>query len=204
MAEPAASERRRGGRSFGPTVLAGLAAAALTAVSASRDWATASGSAAGVDVSATAKGSASAPLAVALALVALAAWGVVLVLRGRIRRAVAVVGAAASAGVLAAVLSVAGRAQDDAVRGVVARGGTGDAFTSSLTPWFFVTAVGAVVTLVSFLVAVVAAPGWPAMGSRYDAPVARSGDHTGDPASPAPVTEQDMWKALDDGRDPTA
>jgi uncharacterized membrane protein (TIGR02234 family) len=185
-------------------VLAGLAAAALTAVSASRDWATASGSAAGVDVSAAAKGSASAPLAVALALVALAAWGVVLVLRDRVRRAVAVVGAAASAGVLAAVLSVSSSARDDAVRAVVARGGTGDTFTSSLTPWFFVTAVAAVLTLVSFLVAVVAAPGWPAMGSRYDAPAARSEDHTGDPATSGPVTEQDMWKALDDGRDPTA
>ena len=43
------------------------------------------------------------------------------------------------------------------------------------------------------------APGWPAMGSRYDAPGARA-----DAEDAAPDTEQDMWRALDDGRDPTA
>jgi uncharacterized membrane protein (TIGR02234 family) len=204
MAEPARLERRRAGRSFAPTVLLGVAAAALTAVSASQDWAKSSGSAAGVDVSAAVKGSASAPLAIALALVALAAWGVVLVLRGRVRRAVAVVGAAASAGVLAAALSVYTSAQDDAVRAVVARGGTGDAFSSSLTAWYYVSLVAAVVTLAGFVVAVVAAPGWPAMGSRYDAPATRSGDQAGATAAEGPVAEQDMWKALDDGRDPTA
>ena len=180
-------------RSFGPTVLLGLAGAALTAVSATRDWATAAGSAAGVDVSASAKGSSSAPLAVALALVALAAWGVVLVLRGRARQVAALVGAAASAGVLASVLSAMGRARDDAVRAVVARGGTADGSTSSLTAWYVVCGVAAGLTLVGFAVAVAVAHRWPAMGSRYDAPG----------AAPGPVAEQDMWRALDDGRDPT-
>jgi hypothetical protein len=178
---------------FGPTVLLGLAGAALTAVSASRDWATATGSAAGVDVAASVKGSSSAPLAVALALVALAAWGVVLVLRGRARQVGAVVGALAAAGVLATVVAAFGRAQDDAVSAVVARGGTGDAFESSLTGWYYLSAAAAVVTLLTFGVAAVAAPRWPAMGSRYDAPGATE-----------PVPEQDMWRALDDGRDPTA
>ena len=178
---------------FGPVVLVGLAGAALAAVSASRDWATATGSAAGVDVSAAVKGSSSAPLAVALALVALAAWGVVLVVRGRVRQAAAVVGALASAGVLVTVLVAFGRAQDDAVRAVVARGGTGDTFGSSLTAWYYTSAAAAAVTLVTFAVAVVAAPRWPAMGSRYDAP-----------GSAEPGAEQDMWRALDDGRDPTA
>jgi uncharacterized membrane protein (TIGR02234 family) len=177
---------------FGPVVLVGLAGAALAAVSASRDWATASGSAAGVDVSASVKGSSSAPLAVALALVALAAWGVVLVLRGRARQVGAVVGAVASAGVLATVVAAFGRAQDDAVRAVVERGGTGDTFGSSLTAWYYASAVAAAIALLAFAVAVVAAPRWPAMGSRYDAP-----------GTAEPVAEQDMWRALDDGRDPT-
>ena len=119
----------------------------------------------------------------------------VLVLRGRARRVVAVVGALAAAGVVAATVASAGRAQHDAVRAVLAKGGTGDAFSTSLTAWYFVCAVAAVVTLVAFVVAVVAAPRWPAMGSRYDAPAARAAE---------PQTEQDLWRALDEGHDPTA
>lgn len=205
MSEPDAA-RRSGRGSFGPTVLVGLAGGALTAVAAARSWAGATGSAAGVDVAASVKGSATAPLAIALALVALASWGTVLVLRGRARRVVAVIGAAASAGVLATVLSAFGRAQDDAVEAVVARGATGDT-ASSLTGWYFACGIGAGLTLLAFAVAVAAAPRWPAMGSRYDAPATRPTDGAGaDVAGGAtePATEQDMWRALDDGRDPTA
>jgi uncharacterized membrane protein (TIGR02234 family) len=192
-------------RSFGPTVLAGLGAATLGAVAASRDWARASGSAAGVHVAAAVQGSSSAPLAVALALVALAAWGVVLVLRGRSRRAVALLGVLAAAGTALATAVAYHRAQDDAVRAVVARGGTGDAFTTSLTGWYYVCLAAAVLTLLSFAVAVVLSPRWPAMGSRYDAPAARATpEGAGGPGDPSAPAEQDMWHALDDGRDPTA
>jgi uncharacterized membrane protein (TIGR02234 family) len=186
---------RPAARSFAPTVLLGLAAATMTAVAAGRDWATASGRAAGVAVAAAVKGSSSAPLAVALGLVALAAWGVVLVVRGRPRRAAALLGALAAAGVLATTVATFGRAKDDAVRAVVAKGGTGHSFASSLTGWYYLCGVAAALTLASFAVAVVAAPRWPAMGSRYDAPAARAAE---------PPTEQDMWRALDDGHDPTA
>ena len=95
------------------------------AVAASRDWATGSGSAAGVDVTASVKGSSSAPLAVALALVALAAWGVVLVLRGRARRVVAVVGALATAGSCSRPSTAFGRRRDDVAEAGL-RGRTGD------------------------------------------------------------------------------
>ncbi len=198
------AERRS--RSFGPAVLAGLAGAVLAAVSAGQDWATASGSNAGVDVTAAAKGSATAPLAIALGLVALAAWGVVLVLRGRARRLVAVLGTLASAGVLAAVLTGSQRAQHDAVEAVAAKGGTGDAVSAALTGWYYACGVGAVLTLAAFAVAVVASPRWPAMGSRYDAPGARpvGAPTSADGRSAEPATERDMWHALDDGRDPTA
>jgi uncharacterized membrane protein (TIGR02234 family) len=193
-------------RSFGPTVLGGLAAAVLTAVAAARDWSTASGSAAGVDVTAAATGSASAPLGVALGLVALASWGVVLVLRGWMRRAVAAVGALASAGVVAAVVAAFHSAQRDAVHAVTARGGTGAA-SSSLTGWYYVCGVAAALTLVAFVVAVLTCPRWPAMGSRYDAPTARApgaASASGQDVSEQDISGQDMWHALDDGRDPTA
>ena len=184
-------------RSFAPTLLLGLSGAALASVAGARTWATASGSAAGVDVRAGVKGSESAPLVVALGLVTLAAWGVVLVLRGRVRRAVAVIGAVASVGVIAATVAAFSRAQSDAVDAAIAKGATGDVVASSLTGWYYVAAVGGLVALAAFVVAVVASPRWPAMGSRYDAPAARSG------GSVREATEPDLWRALDDGRDPT-
>ncbi|HYO40176.1 MAG TPA: Trp biosynthesis-associated membrane protein [Nocardioidaceae bacterium] len=187
-------------RGFVPTVLVGLGAAALTAVAAGQEWATASSLDAGVDVESAARGSSSAPLAVALALVALAAWGVVLVLRGRVRQAVAAVGALASAGVLVAVVTAFGRVQTDAGEAVLASGGTGDAVASSLTAWYFVCGAGAALTLAALAVAVVTSGTWPAMGSRYDAPATRASGGT----ATRPASEQDMWHALDDGRDPTA
>jgi uncharacterized membrane protein (TIGR02234 family) len=191
------------GRSFGPTVLVGLAAAGLTAVAASQRWAGATGQAAGATATVAVKGSSSAPLVIALALVALATWGVVLVVRGRVRTAVAVVGALSSAGVLVATLVAFGRVRDDAVQALVARGGTAGSAHPSLGPWYFVCAVTALLTLATFAVAVVASPRWPAMGSRYDAPAARPA--TSDAADPAaPAGELEMWRALDDGHDPTA
>jgi uncharacterized membrane protein (TIGR02234 family) len=180
-------------------VLVGLAGATLAAVAGARDWARASGSAAGVDVTGVAKGSESAPLVVALGLVALAAWGVVLVVRTRARQVVSVAGALAAAGVVAATALSFGRAQDDAVRAVLAKGAAGDAFTTGLTGWYYAAAVGGVLTLAAFVVAVLAAPRWPAMGSKYDAPATRAAAEGARPA-----TEQEMWRALDDGRDPTA
>jgi uncharacterized membrane protein (TIGR02234 family) len=191
----------RSTRGFAGTVLVGLAGAVLATVAGSRDWASAEGGSAGVQVSATATGSASAPLAVALGFVCLASWGVVLVLRGRSRRAVAVAGAVSAAGLLTAVLTAWGRAQHDAVRAAVADGATGNSVSSSLTGWFFACTVGAVIALAAFALAVPAAPHWPAMGSRYDAPAARR-ETAQVPAEER--TPQDMWRALDHGRDPTA
>ena len=184
---------RRRSRSFAPTVLAGLAGAALAAVSAGRAWASATGDAAGVPVTAAVKGSSSAPLVLALSLVALAAWGVVLVLRGRARRVVAVLGALASAGALASTLVALGRLSDDARAAVVARGATGSGLHTHLTAWYVVTLVAALLTTAAFVVAVRVAGSWPAMGSRYDAPTSR----------PQPTSEQDLWRAIDEGRDPT-
>ena len=184
-------------RSFGPTVLLGLASTALAAVASGKDWARASGDAAGVAVEAAVKGSQSAPLAIALSLVALAAWGVVLVTRGRVRQAVAVLGGLASAGVLAAALTSLGTLRDDAGLALAGRGATGAPASTHVTAWYVVTVVAAALALLTFAVAVRRAPGWPAMGSRYDAPGARAA------RTDEPVTDQDLWRALDDGHDPT-
>jgi uncharacterized membrane protein (TIGR02234 family) len=185
-------------RSFGPTVLLGLGGAALAAVAGSRDWSRASGTSGGVDVAAAVKGSDAAPLVLALALVALAAWGVVLVVRTRARQVVAVLGALAAAGALAATVVAVGEARDDAVAALLAKGAAEAATSASLTGWCFAAAAGALLALAGFVVTVVAAPGWPQMGTRYDAPSARA-----DAEPDRPASEQELWRALDDGRDPS-
>lgn len=190
----ASARSRRRDRSYAPTVVAGLAGAGLAAVAGARHWATARGDAAGIRVDVSVTGAEAQPLAAAAALVALAAWGVVLVIRGRARRPVAVLGLVASLGALASVVLGFSAAQDAAVRAAVAKGATGDTFATSLTAWYYLAGIGAAAAATAFAVAAWRAPRWPAMGSRYDAPSART----------APASDEDMWRALDEGRDPTS
>ncbi len=178
--------------SFGPTVALGLAGAALATVGASRPWAEATTTAQGTRT-VTAAGTDVAAAALPLALVALAAWGAVLVLRRRGRRVVALLGLVSSIGAAAAVLTSRQDA-DEVAAGLL--GGASDV-TVSATPWPWITLVGAVVAALTFVLAVVRAPQWPEMSSRYDSPV------EGAPESRA-MTDADLWRALDDGRDPTA
>lgn len=181
--------------SFAVTVGAGLAGAALAAVAGGRPWAVSDADAAGIKVTASVTGAQAEPLAVALALVTLAAWGAVLVLRGRSRRTVAGAGLLASGGAVVAVLLGFRSARSDALAAVMAKGASGGTFGTSLTGWYLAAGIGALVATAAFAVAVVRSPGWPEMGSRYDAPAARA---------EAPQSDQDMWRALDEGRDPTS
>ena len=201
------AERRR---SFGPVVLAGLVTAGLAALAAGRSWvggastgdARTNGSLAG----AVSDSSTTYPLASALSLVLLACWGVLLVTRGRVRRTFAVLAAVAAVGLVAAVV----------VGGLTLPGDAGSSYDrlmgrsvdTGLTAWFWTAAVAAVLAVVPAVAAVRLAPGWPEMGSRYDAPTAPTGaDETGrggqERADAGPPTEQELWKALDEGRDPT-
>lgn len=195
MGEPVPMSRSRDTRSFGPTILAGLSGGALTAVAGTRDWARATGDAAGIKVDAAVTGSQSSPLVAALALVALATWGVLLVIRGRPRRAVAGVGMLASVGALIAVLAGFSVVQDEAVSALMGQAASQQTRTSSLTAWYYAAGTGALVTTGAFLIAVGRSPSWPSMGTKYDAPAAQA---------QAPATEEDMWRALDRGNDPTS
>jgi uncharacterized membrane protein (TIGR02234 family) len=184
MAEP-----RSGG--FGSVVVAGLATAALSSVASGKSWYTAS-----VDYK-LAPGvpdpdkAADMPLALALSLVVLAGWGALLVSRGRVRRLVAGVALVASVGVVGCVVA-APFTLPDQVRGRLPAG-SGHVEVSP-TAWFVVAAVAAVLCVAVLVVAFRRAPSWPTMSSRYDAPG----------AGPATLrTDTDLWKALDEGRDPT-
>ena len=166
------TERRR---TFGPVVLLGLAAGTLTAVAGEKPAVEGVRRRGPAVSSRLVSFDAHLPLVTALGLVVLACWGVVLVTRGRVRRAVAVL------------------AHD---RGRRCAGGrrwrrtprcpTSSA-TSSLwwaskdadlshTAWYWVAVVGALLATVAGALAVAWAPAWPEMGTRYDAPGARRPD----------------------------
>ncbi|HSV40952.1 MAG TPA: Trp biosynthesis-associated membrane protein [Nocardioidaceae bacterium] len=171
-------------RTFWPTVLVGAGVSALAAVGAARPWATASNSAPDA-----AKGSDVAPLALALALVALASWGAVLVTRLRGRRVASLLGLLASAGAAAVVLLSREEAQDAAEANTI---GPAWRASASITEWFYVAGLTSAVAGLLFLAALKWAPGWPEMGTRYDAPKTEQSD------------QADLWKSLDEGHDPTA
>lgn len=181
-----------------PTVLAGLVAAGATALAAGRELVSSgAGEEARRSLEVTAAGAGSLPAAQALALVTLACWGVLLVSRGWPRRVVAVVAVLAAAATLAVVVSGAwtlpGRVRD-ALTELGAPAGTG------LTGWYWVALVAAAASLATTLVAAVAVRRWPEMGRRYDAP----GTAAASPARPGEASSTDLWRALDEGVDPTA
>ncbi|HET7388017.1 MAG TPA: Trp biosynthesis-associated membrane protein [Nocardioidaceae bacterium] len=189
-------------RSFAPTVVLGLAGSALAAVAGAKDWASATGDAAGVPVQATVAGSEAAPLVVALALVSLAAWGVLLVMRRRLRVAAAALGGLAALGAFVSAVTSAGTARDDAAASAVAKGASA-ASAAHLTGWYYLALVATAVAAAALCVAAVRGSRWPAMGSRYDAPGAEA-DGPDQPGRAGEASDLEMWKALDEGDDPTA
>ncbi len=202
----AESDPRR--RTFGPVVLVGLAAAVLAAVAGTKPWV--SGESGGVRSSDGGAMSsvlsidsvAESPLAAALSLVVLACWGVVLVTRGRFRRAVAVLALVAALGLTAATVEAFLNLPDALAESLLEVSGV-DTVSTSLTAWYAVAVLAALASVGATTAAVRLVGSWPEMGTRYDAPAgAEAGD---DVAAGDPPTENiDIWKALDEGRDPTA
>jgi len=190
-------------RSFAPVVGAGVAAAGLAAVAGHQPWA--SGTAPGGlgELSATIEAG-RVPAANALALVVLACWGVLLVTRGRVRRVVAVL-AVLAALALAVTFVVGFGSAPHQVRDAYEQLGVADPDVSR-TGWYWVAGVATVLTLPTTLAAVRLVPGWPEMGRRYDAPPAAGAAPAADaPVAPPEERENlDLWKAMDEGRDPTA
>ena len=205
-------------RTFGPVVLLGLASAALAAVASAKPWLGGSSPSGSSDATMTALDTGTRyPLASAFSLVLLAAWGVLLVTRGRVRRAFAVLTAVAALALLVSVVvayatlpDAAGDSYDELLR----RRPQDEGFTG----WFWTAAVCSVVALVPAALAVRLVGRWPEMGSQYDAPGAQGraqGKAQGPAQGSAPATgastsserstdpDRDLWRALDEGRDPT-
>ncbi len=100
-------------------------------------------------------------------------------------------------------------AVDATARDLVSGGASRGDVSTDVTLWPYAAVVGAVVSAVLFAVAWRAAPTWPEMSSRYDAPV---GDRADADESAGPrgaevsgePTPSELWTAMDEGRDPTA
>jgi len=184
------SDPRR--RTFGPVVLVGLASAGLIALAGHKPWLRFGSN--GVVGSGGALGR---PEVEAVGLVVLAAWGVLLVTRGTVRRAIALL--AAVAALAAAGLALHGLVDDPSVS-VGWFSFDDSAPDPHRTAWGWIALGAALLSAATALAAFRWAPGWPEMGRKYDAP-------TGRPVPVAPLEEQssiDVWKAFDAGHDPTA
>jgi uncharacterized membrane protein (TIGR02234 family) len=196
------AERATDRRTFGTVVGAGLAAAALAAVAGHQPWAQGSAPGGLGELTATQEAG-RVPAANALALVVLACWGVLLVTRGVVRRVVAGLALLAALGYVACVVVGFGSAPD-AVRDAYRDLGVSDPDVSR-TAWLWVSAVAAVLMVVTTALALRLVPGWPEMGRRYDAPADAVPDApTDEVPEPAAQENLDLWKAMDEGRDPTA
>ncbi|MFL6155202.1 MAG: Trp biosynthesis-associated membrane protein [Marmoricola sp.] len=182
---------------FLPVVLGGVGTATITAVSSARAWfhlevpTLASISASGSEIRADM------PLALALSLLVLASWGVVLVTGTRVRRLVLVVALLAGLGVLVCAVVAPFTLPDQIRRQLL----DGDHQTIFPTVSYVVACVAAVLMVGAVAVGWRLAPRWPVMSSRYDAPGA---DRTRAELDPATAEPLEVWKALDEGRDPTA
>jgi len=191
-------------RTFGPVALLGLASGALSALAGSNPWVVDGDAAAagdpvpGIAVADPVVAAGEMPLALALSLVVLAAWGVVLVTRGRLRRVVAGLGLLASAGLVATVVVGLVTLEDRVAEAVLERGPAPDVLATELTTWFFAAAVAALASVVAAALAVAWAPSWPEMGRRYDAPGVVPRD-----VPPQERSNLDLWKSMDEGHDPT-
>lgn len=179
-------------KSFGPIVLLGLATAGFSAVAGHQTWADPGGS---QDVAYAAVSSgAQVPLAPALSLALLAIWGLLLVLRGQGRRAMAMVGVLLA--LVAFCTVIAGRSSLIHEYDLLFSQMGIENYSVHFTGWYWAALFLSAAAVLAFVLAVSHVRAWPEMGSKYDAPTAAT--------LPEDPTNLDLWKAMDEGRDPTA
>ncbi|MFF7589765.1 TIGR02234 family membrane protein [Kitasatospora purpeofusca] len=204
-ADPAAAPApaaRAGRRTLGVMLLLTVLGAVLVLTAAGRVWA--EGLAGTLEVSVT--GGKISELPAGLALVALAAAVAVFAARGAGRLAVGALTVLAGLG--AAAAAAAGAGDTAALDAEAARklALTGSAATGvGHTAWPWVALLGGLLLALAGFLTVRYGRGWPAMGSRYEAPTGGAPVRRSAAArNSAAQTPADLWKALDRGEDPTA
>lgn len=173
-----------------------VAGAVLVLTAVSRVWA--AGRAGGLGIEVT--GSTVSGLPGGLALVGLASAVAVFAVRGVGK--VVVGGLVTLAGFGAAVAAVVGAGDAGALD---AEAATKLALVSAQaeqvahTAWPWIAALGGLLLAAAGLLTVRYGRGWPAMGSRYDAPARKAA-----PKAKSSGTPAELWQALDRGEDPTS
>jgi uncharacterized membrane protein (TIGR02234 family) len=183
------------------TILVGLASSGLCALAVARPWAKATATVRGLPpIEASVDGADVAPVAAALAVVCLAGFGAVLATRGWVRRAIGVVivAAAAAVVVVAAVPASTTGLLEDALS---AHGWTGGGYARSITGWRIAAVASGLVVMAAGAAVARFAGDWATMGARYDSPA--EGRRAAAAAADEPMSEAALWRALDDGADPT-
>ena len=187
-------------RLYGISVLGALVAGGLAFFAASRTWAHTLVEASGVPTaSVDVSGADAVALVPALAFVIVAAALAVLAASARARRVVGLLIVVVALIALVVIARAGGdidKAVQAAVRDSPAFLGTNRPAVVSHSVWRAITAVA--FGLAAFVGIVITRFGalWPTMGRKYDAPTAHAVTETAE-------SEADIWKALDDGRDPT-
>jgi uncharacterized membrane protein (TIGR02234 family) len=185
-----------------PVVGLGLAAGTLAAVAGAQPWVVDTTLPAGSDPLGLVADAGEMPLALALSLVVLACWGVLLVTRGMVRRVVAVLALLVSIGLVVTVVVGLFTLPDQVLESFPeGTRRTTDVNPTQETVWVWTAAVGALLSVVTTALAVRWVGHWPEMGSRYDAPGGSGA--SGSEAPPEDASSLDLWKSIDEGRDPT-
>lgn len=183
-------------RLYGPVVLATLAAGGAVVLTAGRPWARTTVGGTGVpDDVLGVTGTQAVPLVAALGVVVVTAALGVLATRGHGRRIVGGLVVALGLGIVVLVATAGdplASAVEDAVAASPSFTGTNDPASVERTAWRWVTLLCAALVTGLGVVIVRFAHRWPGLSGRYDAPRSTRDD-----------TDDDIWKALDDGRDPT-
>jgi uncharacterized membrane protein (TIGR02234 family) len=197
-------------------ILGGLAAGGLALLGVSLPWARVEIAVPGVPSSTIeVSGSNALPWVAALTLVILAGALAIVPTGGRLRRVIGAIVGLAAAGAAIGTLT-AGSAIDDALSEQLAAspasGGVDDAAIVAAADhpaWRWLTLGGSVAGIAVGVFVTARGDRWATMGSRYDAPAARRrgpetepDDETTEETEPA--ENADLWRALDEGRDPTA
>lgn len=195
-----------GARGYGATLLIGLASAGAVAVAVSKPWLSADFETPGLPtISASVSGAELAPLAGALGLVLLAGFGAVIATRGWVRRAVGLVTVVAAIVVLVSAINA--DAHDPALADALSQkgwSGSIDDVTTRSPAWRWIALAAAVTCGLAAAAVVRYGARWPVMGTRYDAPQRSDSVPAAGDGAAGDLDEREIWKALDEGRDPTA
>ncbi len=191
---------------YGPTLVVGLVGALAVTVGVAKPWVTATARVPGLPtIEASVTGADLAPLAGALGLVVLAGFGAVIATRGWVRRVVGILVVAAAAVVLVTTIHPPG-ATGTLEDGLAAKGWNSGAYSTNVDAWRWVSLAGALISVAAGAAISRYASRWATMGQEYDAPTrnaAATSGADGESTEMAELSEADVWREIDRGRDPT-